>query len=128
MIILPAIDIQDGTCVRLVKGDFGNFSQSCRRLPENSCWICSSWGILDSHGGFGWSKSWRTQKCRFVFGCCKKYAVKSGTGRRYSQLGYSRSLLKGRYFPCHSRFDCVEESADCKRCSQGIRRTNRCWN
>ncbi len=22
MIILPAIDIQDGTCVRLVKGDF----------------------------------------------------------------------------------------------------------
>lgn len=35
MIILPAIDIKDGNCVRLFKGDFSTAEKGRRRLYGN---------------------------------------------------------------------------------------------
>lgn len=54
MILLPAIDIKDGTCVRLQKGDY----QTAHKVAENPLETALSFqkagGRMDPYGGFGW--------------------------------------------------------------------------
>lgn len=55
MIIFPAIDIKDGTCVRLVKGDYA----TAHKVAENAVETAKSFQkrrFLDTYGRFGRSK------------------------------------------------------------------------
>ena len=47
MVILPAIDIKDGNCVRLFKGDYGT-------VQKVATWIPRAVSKLPARSGFTW--------------------------------------------------------------------------
>ena len=56
MIIFPAIDIKDGTCVRLVKGDYATAHKVAENAVETAKILSKCRRILDTYGRFGRSK------------------------------------------------------------------------
>ena len=61
MIVYPAIDIIDGKCVRLSRGDYSNKTVYSDNLES----VVSSWlskGTRFLHGRSRWSKSWKTNE------------------------------------------------------------------
>ena len=50
MIIFPAIDIKNGSCVRLYKGDMNTAEKGCRRLSFRSGFVLFLRRKMDTYG------------------------------------------------------------------------------
>jgi phosphoribosylformimino-5-aminoimidazole carboxamide ribotide isomerase len=102
MIILPAIDIKDGNCVRLVKGEFGT-AHKVAESPFETAWAFNSAGaawmhMVDLDGAKTGERANRDLILRVVQSCGLKVEVGGGIRdidcvRDYLNGGASRVIL-----------------------------------
>ena len=111
MIILPAIDIKDGNCVRLVRGDYGtahkvaeDYMQTAQSFVKAGAdWI----HMVDLDG----AKDAKPVNTEIFLDVRKEYPPQGRGRRRYPHAGYHGDVSDlRRRFPCDSRHRCAEKS------------------
>ena len=112
MILLPAIDIKDGTCVRLQKGDY----QTAHKVAENPLETALSF----QKAGAEW--------IHMVDLDGAKDQPEGRAGRRDPKHGNRGLLSAKRYFPGNFRISCGEEPALCGAGSRKVQRSDRRGN
>ena len=90
MIIFPAIDIKDGSCVRLFKGDFGTVEKVAEDPLETARSFEAAGRLLDSHGGPGRGQGRRSPETRRSFFDVVRNTVLTGGGGRRHPLPWTR--------------------------------------
>ena len=120
MIVFPAIDIKDGSCVRLFKGDFGTVEkvaedplQTARSFEaKGASWI----HMVDLDG-----EGCRSDKYGDLSGCSPEHLF-AGGGRRWNPVDeHGGSVFERRYPPGDLRIGGGERSGSCPGGSSGIR-------